>query len=50
MNEDVRALKDSLENLNIIKLFPNFTHHHLIAHTNIMGDKLLLNFGTKFQP
>ena len=25
----------------------NFTHHHLIIHTNNVGDKLLFNFGTK---
>ena len=32
-----------------VKLFPNFTRHYLITHTNIIGDDLLLNFGAKFQ-
>ena len=67
MNEDIRAQKDALENLNTrkstsrriltgilsknfelkaweinkdldktqVKLFPNFTCHHLITHTNL---------------
>ena len=31
-----------------VKLFANFTRHHLITHTYIIGDDLLLNFGAKF--